>query len=236
MAFSALEKRHRVQYGLNLKTGKKPLAIPRRVCDTPAERAEYGHSHIAPFLTHLSWYYDGFTPQTFRKCLQAWLRRGPVAREVLYKTWFWLAREGAAFQDVESETGENHVLFSDAHETCLEQEGRKIDRRKIDSVDKLDLQNEEQFEFRYQVFRYNFEAINFFLRSSVLPVETKQYLHKTVANASNLIESTGDTVGFSDTKDNSLVLPPAVQQHLLPHLCGTDDQLIACVKKNNAYH
>ncbi|CAD7937705.1 unnamed protein product, partial [Amoebophrya sp. A25] len=60
------------------------------------------------------------------------------------------------------------------------------------------------------------ETINLFLHACVLPHETRQFPHKIVANAFNLAESTGHTVGFSGTKDNSLVLPPAVRQHTLP--------------------
>lgn len=72
----------------------------------------------------------------------------------------------------------------------------------------------------------------------MLPVETRQYPYKIVANAFNLAESTHYTVGFSGTKDNSIVLPPEVEQYTLDHLKGTDGKMLACVAKecNSRYH
>jgi hypothetical protein len=110
--------------------------------------------------------------------------------------------------------------------------------RKINSIDKVDLQNEQQFHLLFKTFQYNFETINIYLNLCIFPTETRQYPHKIVANAFNLAESRGHTVGFSGTKDNSLLLPPEVQQKTLPHLMGTDARMIACVAKaaNETYH
>ena len=213
VVWNALEKRHRVEYGLNLKAGKKQLAVPYRASDTPAERAEYGHPDIALALTVLSWYYDGLTESALRQCFAALLRKGKVARQQLYKTWFKLATESVDREEMER-------------------------LQKIDTIEKVDLQNEEQFNLLFKTFRFNLETINVYLNSCIFPVETRQYPHKIVANAFHLAESRGHTVGFSGTKDNSLLLPPEVEQKTLKHLLGTDAKMIACVAKdaNQTYH
>jgi hypothetical protein len=215
VAFSALEKRHRVEYGTNLKAGKKQLAIPYRASDTPADRAEYGHPDMAIALTHLSYYLDGLTDNQLRQCILLLLRKGPLAQEDFYNKWF--------------------ELYCDDDNQGVSKED-KVKRKTIDTPGKLDLENEEQFQFLCQCYRYNFEVINFFLHAGVLPVETRQYPKKIVANAYDLAQSHGHTVGFSGTKDNSMVLPPEVYQHTLPHLMGTDGKMLACVQRNSVYH
>jgi hypothetical protein len=211
IAFSCLEKRHRVQYGLYLKPGGKQLAIPYRASDSPAERAEFGHPDMALGLTHLSYYYDGLTDSQLYHCFKQLQRQGPAAQAKLYSKWFRLMCDDPDATDTDTE-----------------------DRRTIDTAEKLDLDNEAQFHLLCRSYRTNFEVINFFLNVCVLPVETRQYPHKIVANAYNLAESFGHKVGFSGTKDN--LLPPEVQQHTLEHLQGTDGKMMACVMRNPTYH
>lgn len=59
-----LQKRWRVNYGINTK-GPRKMAVPFRAKDVAAELTEFGHPDVAIGFTHLSYYYSGLLLSLF---------------------------------------------------------------------------------------------------------------------------------------------------------------------------
>lgn len=84
--------------------------------------------------------------------------------------------------------------------------------------------------------RRNFETINFWLDSCVLPEEMSQYPQRLSCNAWHLAENAhGLVVGFSGTSDSYRLLPAQVTQKHLPTLEGTDGAMLSLVIQNPEY-
>ena len=82
---SALSKRWRVNYGVNL-TGKRKMAVPFKAKDVASERTEFGHPDMAIILTHLSYYYSGLSDEEIMECFHVLKTRNPdPANE--YASW-----------------------------------------------------------------------------------------------------------------------------------------------------
>jgi hypothetical protein len=105
-------------------------------------------------------------------------------------------------------------------------------RQALDSVDKLDLTSEPQLDMLFALYKYNMAAVNFWLNSCVLPRETMQFPNRLVANAFNLTDNrSGEVIGFSGTKDNSLLLPLHVKPSnpKVDEMAATDGKMLELV-------
>lgn len=68
LLFSLMEKRWKVDYGLDLK--RSLLAVPYRAKDSPAGKAEFSHPDVAITLTCLSYYYGGLEEHQLETCFR----------------------------------------------------------------------------------------------------------------------------------------------------------------------
>jgi hypothetical protein len=68
LLFSLMEKRWKVDYGLDLK--RSLLAVPYRAKDSPAGKAEFSHPDVALTLTCLSYYYGGLNEEQLETCFK----------------------------------------------------------------------------------------------------------------------------------------------------------------------
>jgi len=68
LLFSLMEKRWKVDYGLDLK--RSLLAVPYRAKDSPAGKAEFSHPDVALTLTCLSYYYGGLSETQLEMCFK----------------------------------------------------------------------------------------------------------------------------------------------------------------------
>ena len=77
------EKRWRVDYGLDVS--RSMLAVPYRAKDSPAPRAEFGHTDVAICLTCLSYYYEGLTDAQLGDCFEQLFKTDNPNQE--YEEW-----------------------------------------------------------------------------------------------------------------------------------------------------
>ncbi|CAM9434131.1 unnamed protein product, partial [Hapterophycus canaliculatus] len=207
-----LQMRPRVQYGVSRAVGaKKRLVVPFRASNTPADRSEFKEPTLAIILTVLSYYYDGLSRKELREAL-ATLLAGNMAESAqadYYNSWLAEARPP---------------------------EG---DMAKMDDVHKVDLTNEPQMELLHKYFGRNFEVINFWLNSEVLPNET-QLCPRYIGTNSWFIANNpiGAISGFSGTNDNHRLLPLQVRKNVdgtLPSLSGTNGRMLDLMLRNKRY-
>ena len=87
--------------------------------------------------------------------------------------------------------------------------------------------------------RYNKAVIDYWLRTVVFPVETRQFPCKLMASFWDLVpeDATQPTTGFSGTNDTQILYPPNVVQADLVQLSGTNGRLVNTLLKaeNNGY-
>ena len=186
-----LSRRHRVDYGIDERRGiTRRTAVPYRGSNTPSDRAEYAQPDILILLSLLSYYHDGLTREQIEEATRTLLKLGPQAQKDQYALWLSSASQ----------------MMNEEQEQAL------------NSVEKLDLTNEQQLNMLVTVYRYNMAAVNFWLNSCVLPRETMQFPSRLVSNAFNLTDNpSGKVIGFSGTKDNDLLLPLHVQHLKSPY-------------------
>jgi hypothetical protein len=210
MLAHCLSRRHRVDYGVDSRRGKaRRVAVPYRASDTPSERAEYAQPDTLIVFTLLSYYHRGLSRDEVREAGRELLTLGPIAQRAEYCLWLETARPAMAAEQLAA----------------------------LDHVDKLDMSNEQQVDLLEAAFRFNMAAIEFWLDACVFPRETMQYPARLVANAFNLASNAeGQVVGFSGTKDNSLLLPLQVGQRLPDELLlrATDGQMLSLVGNRQA--
>ncbi|KAL1498573.1 hypothetical protein AB1Y20_013890 [Prymnesium parvum] len=202
-------RRHRVDYGVDERRGKsRRVAVPYRASNSPSERAEYAQPDTLIILTHLSYYHSGISRDDLKEATSVLLSLGPAAQQAAYTLWLETARPG----------------MSDAQVDAL------------DNANKLDVSSEVLLDHLYDVYRYNMEAINFWLDACVLPRETMQAPKRLVANSFNLTDNPRhDVIGFSGTKDNHLLLPLQVSQQApasVNELLATDGKMCGLIIRN----
>ncbi|KAJ9453253.1 hypothetical protein DIPPA_05970 [Diplonema papillatum] len=183
--FSALEKRHRVDYGVD-KSRKPPrqLAVPFRGSDMPAARAEFNHADSVVVLTTLSFYYSGITWNQLVKAITALLELSLTAAELYYHRWL---------KTMNQQLDEDEV-------------------KRIDNVSKLDVTSNVQQAILEKAFCFSPEAINFWLGVCVFPSEISEFPNRLKQSAWDL--ASGPTIGFSGTNDFHRMLPLTVRQVL----------------------
>ena len=132
--------------------------------------------------------FQGLSHSEVKQAVSKLLACGPGVQEDLYRSWFSRSRQRMP----------------------------SADQEKLDTLDKVDLTNEEQMELMQEYFGRNLETINFWLSKCVFPNETFQYPQKVTANPWHLAD--GEVNGFSGTADNRRILPLQVSQVTLPQL------------------
>ena len=192
--YVALQKRYRVNYGINPNSCfKRLMAVPFRAKDVPAERTEFGHPDIALVLTQLSYYYSGLNDMQLFQCLDR-LNREERDPESIYAEWIAEEYEHDVQQSVKQWKGINL-------EEC-----------------------EQETHASFSILRYNMLVINYFLNHFVFPREAKQFPYKLISSAWDLSSPARAKLmtGFSGTNDTQLLLPVHVHQQDLPQLLKTD--------------
>ena len=208
-----LQKRHRVDYGVNRINGKKRIAIPFRASDVPCDRSEFAHPDIGIIFTLLSYYSDGLSEKQFRETLVAHFELGASEQEKVYGEWFELSR-GSMNEE---------------------------DREKIDDVRKVDPSNAALFDLLYTSYRYNIATIGCWLER-VFQLECMQYPEKLSACAWDLVNNPQvQCRGFSGTNDKKLLLPLQVHSHQVEKddeprvLGGTNGKMLDLLLKCSIY-
>ncbi|KAG2501267.1 hypothetical protein HYH03_001073 [Edaphochlamys debaryana] len=208
-----LQKRHRVDFGVDRSTAKRPaqppgtrgrtrMAVPFRAAHVPSERSEFAQPDVALLLTHLSYYQDGLSAGELQAALAKLLAMGPSARRYDYEErWLPLARDRIA---------EEHLPL-------------------LDSAAKLDPGNPTQMQLLHFYFSHNTATVDFWLTYSVLPTETRQFPQRLATSAWHLAGGGGGgVVGFSGTNDNHRLLP--LQVHKAepeePSLAATNGKML----------
>ena len=91
----------------------------------------------------------------------------------------------------------------------------------------------------FSLMRFNKAVIDYWLRTVVFPVETRQFPNKLMASFWDLVpeDTMHPTTGFSCTNDTQLLYPPNVVQADLEELSGTNGRLVNTLLKeeNNGY-
>ena len=223
LAYGLLEhclcRRWRVNYGVDPRRNPhQRVAVPYLASDTPSERSEYSQPDVLIVLTVLSYFRSGLACSETREAVKALFQLGSLAQKAEYKLWL-----DSAWQDMSAD-----------------------ERTALDDVAKLDLSSDVQVKMLQRVYRRNMATICFWLNHCVLPRETMQFPHSLICNSFNLTHCDHDNtprnmmIGFSGTKDNSLLLPDPVkfQTPLHPSLLATDAHMIDLVffKSKNRLH
>ncbi|KAL3918407.1 MAG: hypothetical protein SGILL_004248, partial [Bacillariaceae sp.] len=86
LLFHAMQARHRVNYGLSSKSGKK-LAVPFSASETPKDRSEFSHPDMAVLYSTLSYLHTGLSFKQFESALKLLLEQGPTARRIVFQEW-----------------------------------------------------------------------------------------------------------------------------------------------------
>lgn len=205
-----LTRRHRVEYGTrnNLNDLKKFLAVPFHA-DVPSERAEFGHPDCALVYTQLAYYSQGIPESAFLQALDTLLKMGQSAQNSFYSKWFLLSC--------------NRMI--------------ELKRKSFIEVKKLGLLNTYRTNPMCVQTLPNCEVIDFWLEYCIFPDETIQYDSRLVATAWNLCDSNHGLIGFSETNDNSPLLPLAIKE-LNPDdfLHATNGMMLELIIKNPIYH
>ncbi|KAG2494611.1 hypothetical protein HYH03_007376 [Edaphochlamys debaryana] len=215
-----LQKRHRVDYGVDRSTPQRPaqlpgargrtrMAVPFRAAHVPSERSEFAQPDVALLLTHLSYYQDGLSAGELQAAVVKLLAMGPSARRYDYEErWLPLARDRIA---------EEHLPL-------------------LDSAAKLDPSNPTQMQLLHAYFAHNTAAVDFWLTYCVLPTETRQFPQRLAASAWHLAgRGGGGVVGFSGTNDNHRLLP--LQVHKAepdePSLAATNGKMLHVILEHS---
>ncbi|KAG2494612.1 hypothetical protein HYH03_007377 [Edaphochlamys debaryana] len=215
-----LQKRHRVDYGVDRSTPQRPaqppgargrtrMAVPFRAAHVPSERSEFAQPDVALFLTHLSYYQDGLSADELQAALAKLLAMGPSAQQYVYEErWLPLAQNSIA---------EEHLPL-------------------LDSAAKLDPSNPTQMQLLHAYFAHNTAAVDFWLTYCVLPTETRQFPQRLAASAWHLAgRGGGGVVGFSGTNDNHRLLP--LQMHKAepeePSLAATNGKMLHVILEHS---
>eukprot|EP00727_Mastigamoeba_balamuthi_P014762 m51a1_g9911 hypothetical protein (2918) ;mRNA; r:112489-126161 len=179
VVFGALEKRHRVDYGVDrTRVPRRSLAVPFRGSDSPAPRAEFSHADSVLALTCLSAYYNGLEWPQLRHAIEVLLGLPSAAAQDHYALWLRTIDDGAT---------------TDA------------ERQSIAGTDRLDVTSELQRDVLTRAFARSPAAIDFWLNAAVFPVEMSQFAQRLKQSAWHLAPA--GTVGFSGTNDINRVMP-----------------------------
>ena len=178
-----LTLRHSVQYGMSKKRSKR-VAVPYIAAGIPHERSEFCHPDVQILLTQLAMYQRGLEFKELIESLKGLLELPQGRKDGVYRAWLESVRPQY----------ENDDKFNT-----------------IDSIGKLDLSNEVQSQYCFEVFAYCKETINFFLLNMVYPHDTISYPSRLTCSPWDLVAHR-PTIGFSGTNDTAQLLPLYIEQ------------------------
>jgi hypothetical protein len=204
-----LKLRHNIDYGV-VANHKTLMAIPFRAANLPKLRSEFAQPDCSVVFTVLSYYNVGLTRAQVMETFSSLFSCGPKFQQQVYKEIFELCER--------SNKEKEKILQS------------------INTIDKLDLANEEQVDLLYRLYRKNMLFINFWLGYVLFPTATMVFPRKLMASSWNLTDSRKSHIrcGFSGTDDACILLPyplvyrppdvpslKATNGKMLDHLCNS---------------
>lgn len=201
--FHALSARHRVNYGLNEKSGRL-IAVPFAATDTPKGNSEFSHPDMAIAYTVLSYFHTGLTMDQFECALRLLLEQGPTARQMIYQDWISDVRLGL----------EHEVLVS------------------FDDVSKIDLSNKIQISLMHGCLGKAMEVISYWMNNFVFPSETYQFPSKRATSAHSLVDENSIGFSGTDDTRFLLPLAVKQSQPATDSLRGTNGQMIDLILKH----
>ena len=173
------------------------MSVQYRGADTPSEKAEFSHQDCAIMLTIVAYYDHGLNRKQLCDTFAVLDKKGKNAKAVIYDEWVKLSK--LQMIDLDSEA--------------------------VNSINKIDLANNAQFEVLFKYFNKSIGTINLWLNSCVFPDEVDMYPKRLVANSWHVSHYTPGNqrcVGFSGTNDNHQILPLHIKQSLP---WDTDDEV-----------
>ncbi|CAB9516872.1 Protein of unknown function (DUF3645) [Seminavis robusta] len=203
LLFHCLKARHRVNFGVDGQ--RKKMAVPFSASDTPKARADYSHPDVAIIYTCLSYFSAGLSLQQLRDALNRLKNLGPTAQETIYRSWI---------EDLASKQSSTNAT----------------DIARFDSHLKVDTENTAQIDLMYSYLGRSMKVVSFWMNNFVFPAETHVFPGRRVTSAWDLV-SKGNSIGFSGTDDNRLLLPRYVQQRkqAVAELRATNAKMIDCI-------
>ncbi|XP_047144363.1 uncharacterized protein LOC105847900 [Hydra vulgaris] len=209
----ALQKRWRVNFGVNLMNPVSKMAVPFRAKDVAAERTEFGHPDMAIVLTQISYYMSGLDDDQLDEVFK-YLEKCTY-KDVEYERWIEAIGIGNVPKDL-------HVL-NGANLDNVEQ------KEKLYSL----LRNSMNVvNFWLNRFVYPREAKQFPYRISTSAWDL--CLSKnTFGNGTEKC-----TTGFSGTNESELLLPLTIKSNDLPQTQGTNAMVLSYLlqSENNTYY
>ena len=245
-------RRHRVDYGTDPRRANghhsTRMAVPFHACDRPKERAEFAQPDMQIILTVLSYYHDGLSRAQLKEALVMLQTLGTNSFSYEYK--LWLRSAWSSMTDEQKQALDNTskwVSPPPLPSTCAPVKfyALTMQSHRSSPAHRLDHTCDVMLELLHSAYRYNMAAIDFWLNKCVLPRETMQFPHRLVANAFDLADNaSGQIMGFSGTKDTSLLLPFQVTQRtpqdasvastdgLMLDLVGQRNREVVCLGKS----
>ena len=135
------------------------MSVQYRGADTPFEKAEFSHQDCAIMLTIVAYYDHGLNRKQLCDTFAVLDKKGKNAKAVIYDEWVKLSK--LQMIDLDSEA--------------------------VNSINKIDLANNAQFEVLFKYFNKSIGTINLWLNSCVFPYEvdmptlgTSHITHQTI--------------------------------------------------------
>lgn len=230
----ALTKRWRVSYGVDQKNNRRKMAIPFKAKDISADMTEFGHVDVAICLTQLSYYYSGKL-LLFRYLFFFFVN-------IFKMTWLWKKMENLSISMMNvyfpgltddqlfhlfSYVLENKPNAAAIYAKWIQSLPKKVTNGSIRHYKSINLDNVNQRQILFSLFRYNMHAIDFWLAESVFPYEAKVFERKLMCSAWDLCteQMKHCVTGFSGTNDTKNTLPLSVIQNDLPELAKTNEYM-----------
>ena len=207
-----LKLRHDVDYGV-VANHKTAMAIPFKAANLPKLRSEFAQADCAVTFTVLSYYHVGLNKQQVERTFHALLRSGPSFQNRVYHEFYQHCKKSNSDIPAKLST--------------------------IDSISKLDLTNQVQFDLLYCLYRKNMLVINFWLDYVLFPTATMIFPEKLMASSWNLTDSrlSSKQCGFSGTDDACIFLPHPLehQESEAASIKATNGKMINLLLKNTTY-
>ncbi|XP_065660133.1 uncharacterized protein LOC136084025 isoform X2 [Hydra vulgaris] len=208
----ALQKRWRVNFGVNLMNPVSKMAVPFRAKDVAAERTEFGHPDMAIILTQISYYMSGLNDNQLDEVFK-YLDKCSY-KDAEYERWIEAIGLGNVPKDL-------HVL-NGVNLDNVEQ------KEKLYSLLRCSM-NVVNFWLNRSV--YPREAKQFSYRISTSAWDL--CLSKDFGNGTEKC-----TTGFSGTNESELLLPLTIKSNDLPQTQGTNAMVLSYLlqSENNTYY
>eukprot|EP00590_Aulacoseira_subarctica_P001536 CAMPEP_0172420326 /NCGR_PEP_ID=MMETSP1064-20121228/6710_1 /TAXON_ID=202472 /ORGANISM="Aulacoseira subarctica , Strain CCAP 1002/5" /LENGTH=2877 /DNA_ID=CAMNT_0013160247 /DNA_START=12 /DNA_END=8645 /DNA_ORIENTATION=- len=204
-----LKLRHDVDYGV-VANHKTAMAIPFKAANLPKLRSEFAQADCAVTFTTLSYYYIGLNKQQIARAFSTLLASGPSFQNRVYNEFY------------------QHCIMSN-----------KENLTTVDSISKLDLENQVQLDLLNRLYRKNMLVINFWLDYVLFPTATMIFPEKLLASSWNLTDSrmSSKRCGFSGTDDACIFLPHPLEhrESAAASIKATNGKMINLLLNNATY-